>query len=105
MVGGDSRCTCPPWPADGSKPKIPCDEKTAHVAYILMAEKSDTNGDSHNNGKYAMYITVSQPADGTEGDQGRREPESGEDASHALRRVAQAAAGDIQVRAHVDAIQ
>jgi len=60
--GGDSRCTCPPWPTDGSKPKIPCDEKTAHVAYILMAEKGDTNGDSHNNGKYTMYITVSQPA-------------------------------------------
>jgi hypothetical protein len=59
--GGDSRCTCPPWPTDGSKPRIPCDEKTAHVAYILMAEKTDTNGDSHNNGKYAMYITVSQP--------------------------------------------
>jgi len=59
--GGDSRCTCPPWPTDGSKPKIPCDEKTAHVAYILMAEKTDTNGDSHNNGKYTMYITVSQP--------------------------------------------
>jgi hypothetical protein len=59
--GGDSRCTCPPWPADGLKPKIPCDDKTAHVAYILMAEKTDTNGDSHNNGHYAMYITVSQP--------------------------------------------
>src|SRR5262245_19689132 len=62
--GGDSRCTCPPWPTDGSKPAIPCDGKTAHVAYILMAESKDTNGDSHNNGKYAMYITVSQP--GTE---------------------------------------
>jgi hypothetical protein len=60
--GGDSRCTCPPWPADGSKPAIPCDGKTAHVAYILMAEKTDANGDSHNNGAYAMYITVSQPA-------------------------------------------
>jgi hypothetical protein len=60
--GGDSRCTCPPWPTDGSKPKIPCGEKTAHVAYILMAEKTDANGDSHNNGKYTMYITVSQPA-------------------------------------------
>jgi uncharacterized protein DUF1028 len=59
--GGDSRCTCPPWPTDGSKPKIPCDEKTAHVAYILMAEKGDTNGDSHNNGTYTMYINVSQP--------------------------------------------
>jgi hypothetical protein len=60
--GGDSRCTCPPWPSDGSKPPIPCDGKTAHVAYILMAEKTDTNGDSHNNGKYTMYINVSQPA-------------------------------------------
>ena len=27
-----------------------------------MAEKGDTNGDSHNNGKYSMYLTVSQPA-------------------------------------------
>ena len=60
--GGDSRCTCPPWPADGTKPAIPCSEKTAHVAYILMAEKGDTNGDSHNNGTYTMYLTVSQPA-------------------------------------------
>ena len=60
--GGDSRCTCPPWPSDGSKPKIPCDGKTAHVAYILMAERNDTNGDSHNNGEYTMYINVSQPA-------------------------------------------
>jgi hypothetical protein len=60
--GGDSRCTCPPWPTDGSKPAIPCSEKTTHVAYILMAEKTDTNGDSHNNGTYTMYLTVSQPA-------------------------------------------
>ncbi|MGE4069218.1 MAG: DUF1028 domain-containing protein [Vicinamibacterales bacterium] len=59
--GGDSRCTCPPWPTDGKKPAIPCDEKTAHVAYILMAERGDTNGQSHNDGKYAMYLTVSQP--------------------------------------------
>ena len=59
--GGDSRCTCPPWPTDGSKPAIACDEKTAQVAYILMAERTDTNGDSHNNGKCAMYITVAQP--------------------------------------------
>ena len=59
--GGDSRCVCPPWPTDGSKPKVPCDGKTSHVAYILMAETTDTNGDSHNNGKYTMYLTVSQP--------------------------------------------
>jgi len=59
--GGDSRCTCPPWPADGSKPAIPCDGRTAHVAYILMADKGDSSGDSHNNGSYTMYITTSQP--------------------------------------------
>src|SRR6266581_2157484 len=62
--GGDSRCTCPPPPADGSALPIPCDGKTAHVAYILMAERADTNGDSHNNGKYTMYITVTQPESG-----------------------------------------
>jgi hypothetical protein len=59
--GGDSRCTCPPWPSDGSVPAIACDGRTSHVAYILMAEPGDTNGDSHNNGNYAMYITVAQP--------------------------------------------
>jgi hypothetical protein len=59
--GGDGRCTCPPWPTDGSTPKIPCDGRTSHVAYILMAEPADSSGDSHNNGKYAMYLTVSQP--------------------------------------------
>ena len=62
--GGDSRCSCPPPPADGSAPKIPCDGKTAHVAYILMAEKGDTNGDSHNNGSYAMFLRVAQPDKG-----------------------------------------
>jgi uncharacterized Ntn-hydrolase superfamily protein len=59
--GGDARCTCPPPPADGSKPTIACTQKTAHVAYIVMAEPSDTNGDLHSNGKYALYLTVSQP--------------------------------------------
>lgn len=59
--GGDSRCVCPPPPADGSKPKIPCDSKTAQVAYILMAEPNDMIGDGPSNGKYKMYITVSQP--------------------------------------------
>lgn len=59
--GGDSRCQCPPWPTDGSKPAFACDGKTAHVAYILMSDPNDTNGDSHNNGKYSMYLTVAQP--------------------------------------------
>jgi hypothetical protein len=62
--GGDSRCSCPPPAPDGSVPKIPCDDKTAHVAYILMAEKTDTSGDSHGNGNYTMFIRVAQPDHG-----------------------------------------
>lgn len=62
--GGDSRCVCPPWPGDGKAPPIPCDGRTAHVAYVLAADPKDTNGDSHNNGKYSVYITASQPGDG-----------------------------------------
>ena len=52
--GGDSRCTC------ASEPKIdaPCDGRTSHVAYILRAEKTDTNGESFNDGSYAMYVSV-----------------------------------------------
>ena len=63
-AGGDSRCSCPA-PTDSTAARgIPCSGKTSHVAYILMAERNDTNGDSHNNGKYSMYITVNQPDQG-----------------------------------------
>jgi Family of unknown function (DUF1028) len=66
--GGDSRCACPPPPADQTMPpKIPCDGKTAHVAYILMAEKGDPSGDSHNNGTYTMFLRVAQPDKGANG--------------------------------------
>ena len=61
-AGGDSPCSCPAPAAGAPQSTIPCDGKTAHLAYILMAEPNDTNGDSHNNGKYAMYITVVQPS-------------------------------------------
>jgi Raf kinase inhibitor-like YbhB/YbcL family protein len=59
--GGDSRCNCPPWPTDGSMPAIACDGRTSTVAYILAADPKDTSGDSHNNGKYSVYLTTSQP--------------------------------------------
>jgi hypothetical protein len=76
--GGDVRCSCPPPPADGSKPAIPCDDKHAHVAFILMANPTDKNGESHNDGKYAMYLTVSQPTLGTGGDAGPYHTKPGE---------------------------
>ena len=62
--GGDSRCDCPPLPATGSAPNIPCEGRTSYIAYILMANATDSNGDSHNNGSYAMYLTVTQPDQG-----------------------------------------
>jgi uncharacterized Ntn-hydrolase superfamily protein len=52
--GGDKRCSCEGEP----KVNAPCSTKTAHVAYILKAEKGDTNGESFNDGKYSMYISV-----------------------------------------------
>lgn len=52
--GGDHRCNC------GSNPMafVPCDNKTAHVAYIAIAEKGDEKGVTHNDGKYYAYISV-----------------------------------------------
>lgn len=60
-AGGDSRCSCPPLPEDGSMPLIQCDGRTSYIAYILMSESTDRAGQSHNDGTYAMYLTVAQP--------------------------------------------
>jgi uncharacterized Ntn-hydrolase superfamily protein len=52
--GGDKRCNC------GNNPLtfVPCDNKTAHVSYILIANKDDQLGVTHNDGKYYAYISV-----------------------------------------------
>jgi hypothetical protein len=63
-AGGDSRCSCPAPAAGAPAPAIPCEGRTSYIAYILMAEPTDSNGVSHNDGKYAMYLTVSQPERG-----------------------------------------
>src|SRR5215208_6736937 len=43
-AGGDSRCSCPTSVvADASAPAIACDGRTAYVAYITVAERSDSN--------------------------------------------------------------
>ena len=52
--GGDRRCTCESEPVGEAS----CDGKTSHVAYILVAETNDTNGDSFNNGNYSLYISA-----------------------------------------------
>lgn len=52
--GGDHRCNC------GNNPLtfVPCDNKTAHVAYIAIADKTDVMGKTHNDGKYFAYLSV-----------------------------------------------
>lgn len=52
--GGDHRCNCGNNPLDF----VPCDNKTAHVAYIAIAEKSDLTGATHSDGKYSYFISV-----------------------------------------------
>jgi hypothetical protein len=68
-AGGDSRCTCQTPAVPAGSAGIPCTNRTSLVAYILAADPRDADGpadqaNSHNNGKYAMYITVSQPNHG-----------------------------------------
>jgi uncharacterized Ntn-hydrolase superfamily protein len=68
-AGGDSRCTCQTPAVPAASAAVACTNRTTLVAYILAADPNDSNGsgdqvNSHNNGKYAMYITVSQPNQG-----------------------------------------
>jgi len=52
--GGDNRCSC----EKGVKPTASCTTRTAYVAYILRADKTDRNGESFNDGEYALYLSV-----------------------------------------------
>jgi len=52
--GGDRRCSC----EQGPKLEAPCTAKTAHVAYLLRADATDRNGESHNDGQYSLYLSV-----------------------------------------------
>ena len=52
--GGDRRCNCNSKP----DPPAPCDNKTAHVAYLVVANKSDKIGEGLNDGVYYLEIQV-----------------------------------------------
>jgi hypothetical protein len=52
--GGDKRCTCDTPPRLGA----PCDGKTAHVAYILLANPTDPSGPTRDDVISSMYIGV-----------------------------------------------
>ncbi len=52
--GGDHRCNC----GNNAVDFAPCDNKTAHVAYLAIAERVDELGVTHNDGKYYAYLSV-----------------------------------------------
>ena len=52
--GGDHRCNC-----GNNATSAPCDDMTAYVAYIAIANKDDAPGVTHNDGKYFAYLTAS----------------------------------------------
>ncbi len=54
-AGGDGRCTCESEPL---LDHVPCDGKTSHVAYILVANPDDPEGESFNDGDYSLFIDV-----------------------------------------------
>jgi uncharacterized Ntn-hydrolase superfamily protein len=54
QYGGDHRCNCGNNPLDF----VPCDNRTAHVAYITIAEKGDQAGATHNDGQYFAYLSA-----------------------------------------------
>jgi uncharacterized Ntn-hydrolase superfamily protein len=55
-AGGDRRCTCstPPVPDTANA----CTHRTAHVAYLAIADTSSTDGASFNDGAYVKVIDV-----------------------------------------------
>lgn len=63
QYGGDHRCNCGNNPLDF----VPCDNRTAHVAYIAIANKDDRAGVTHNDGQYHAYISATD-ADITKGE-------------------------------------
>lgn len=66
QLGGDSRCTCEREPLPEA---APCNGKTAHVSYILVADPGDPMGSfaethpedmrsPYNDGEYFLYLMV-----------------------------------------------
>lgn len=53
-MGGDARCTCETEPV----PDAPCHGRNAHVAYLLVAEPGDGEGEGVNDGDWSLFIDV-----------------------------------------------
>src|SRR5687767_5931174 len=55
-AGGDRRCSCTTAPVPTTT--VVCTARTAHVAYLLAADSTDRSGTSYNDGKYGLFIDV-----------------------------------------------
>ncbi len=55
-AGGDKRCTCDTQPVP--KTAAACVARTAHVAYLVAANKSSREGVSFNDGTYDVFLNV-----------------------------------------------
>lgn len=55
-AGGDRRCTCETAPVPATT--TACTTRTAHVAYLTIADRASTNGASFNDGRYVAMIDV-----------------------------------------------
>lgn len=53
-AGGDSRCTCSTEPVL----EAACEFRTSFVAYLLVADPDDAEGESFNDGEYSLYLNV-----------------------------------------------
>jgi uncharacterized Ntn-hydrolase superfamily protein len=53
--GGDKRCNC----ANNPLEFVPCDNRTAHVSYIAVANKDDQPGVTHSDGAYYAVLRAS----------------------------------------------
>ncbi len=92
--GGDSRCVCPAWPSDGTRAADSV--RRPDVAHRLHPGRR-SEGHQRRLAQQRQVRDVSHDVaagsgQGAVSDQGRRKPESGEDAAHALRRVEEDAA-------------
>ncbi len=55
-AGGDKRCTCNTQPVP--KTTAACVSRTAHVAYLVAADKTSREGVSFNDGMYDVFLNV-----------------------------------------------
>ena len=57
-AGGDRRCSCTTVPVPTTTRA--CTSRTAHVAYLVAADTTDTSGASYNDGTYALFLDVTE---------------------------------------------